>query len=1035
MLLVQKISRVRFTMDGDGGEIVSCSENEDNDETESSGKSGYITFVMLQTAYKFFMNKQTGAETNDYDPLQFVLPDNAKDTYRHPLLKIYRAVQKPIILDVPIPITIKQLCLKILKLGGAHYECRHRLYEKLRRSNKNQDNNLCRKLIIIYYNIVFDESFRKMVHSMFDHNYNDKNILSVDGDGARVTNATMMYRGNSCIECNGKLDIVYRSSNKSKGSLAIAYHKREAPKLCASYQKRCNKCNIRYNYNRIDYGSDAEPAHKRGNVVLLDPDAFPYYSIAGKSTRNYIHKSMHSSIANHQFCKKSTSISIWLQHYNEEFIDEFDELSKINNINEILPSIKLGYIAILRYFYLVCLLRRIRDIENYKPITINGQEVKVALIITNADKMKMDEELHALSDIKNDITTNDTKTNKSNKNDKTTNDKARDKDASTRAQQYFGYFVRKYYDQLISATVDELRDVPVKLNTEGVVLIYPGWFIVYGDGGEKINRLRCAYPAILAKLDYILHTMNTAGNDEDIKINDIQKDDDDIDLNVNNDARKYSAQRYYECEESPYYNDPDNKKKSYKCCKHHIAKLIKHGKNHGIKLDDIRLFIHWYQINAALAKMKNTDVKKTIKATYTIDEDALNNIKTKHAKKINELECEAHQFIKKNPEKAKKFEKFVDHIHSEVNKHKLRTHYDRKCKTRAKANATANAVSDEKQALYDKLRNILGDEDFDVADIDEMIDEQQTSVIDLLNLEFNYNKYLDKYAGCRKSKNISGATTSRTKGLNVLMNCAGIIIRLREEIVRETPTAVILDIAKSCTNDKTSIEYANRIEAIGYDMICRMYYHLKALIKKKRLPAIQEQFWCELVWRAFVDIWHIFTHTDELCQKTGGVFHPRLPKFEEITYHINLLMQNVNDMIAEQFWSTMNATHQLKSMSRERFTLFLIEKRAYHNKAKVEEIKDDGWTFVPIEHFKQLRSLKKRPASPVKLPTKAELKDKSSIPLSKVVVKPDHMQAVAKLIKKANGKRSTPRKSKRKLNTSTRTPTSTPKRKKRKTCP
>ena len=77
----------------------------------------------------------------------------------------------------------------------------------------------------------------------------------------------------------------------------------------------------------------------------------------------------------------------------------------------------------------------------------------------------------------------------------------------------------------------------------------------------------------------------------------------------------------------------------------------------------------------------------------------------------------------------------------------------------------------------------------------------QTSVRDLLAFELNSNKHLDKYKGCRKSKYFSTATTTRTKGLNVLCNTAGIIIELREEIVRETPTAVILDTAHSCTND------------------------------------------------------------------------------------------------------------------------------------------------------------------------------------------------------------------------------------------
>jgi len=993
-------------------------EDSDIDIDNESNSNGNVTLPLMQSAYKFYAMKAMSCDIKR--PLDFVLGTFGKATYEEPLQVIYQALQNTSLKKVVLPFTIKQLCIK---LGTFDEKYNINLRERLRVAKKPAIKELYRKLLIIYYNVVFDDKFRELARIMFDQAYIDKQIitLNMDHNGARITNGIMMYPGNSCIECNNKLSVIYqdRRDGGSKGSVAIAYHKTSSPKLCTSYQKKCDKCHIYYNYNKIDYMKNAKNKARQNATLFLDPDALPYYSIAGKSTRNFIHQSIHRSLKHHQYCNKATSIIIWLQHYNEDFKADYDELLKIKDVNRLMSSAELGYSYILRYFYLYSLLCRIRDIENYGSININGDKVKIALIVTDEDKKKMEKELNTLSNIKNYKTKNDKTTNDEAADNKATDAKTTKGDAKAsqsriRAQQqYFGYFVRKYNRQLIETSVDELKEVPIRFNDDGAIEIYPGWFIVYGDGAEKITRLRCAYPAILGKLDYMKKIKKNDINEE-MKINDIEKDDNDIDLAINNNAGKYSAQRYYECDGSPYFNDSNNNKKSYKCCKQHIAKIVKHFEDSECNMDiaDVTSFINWYQINTAIARMRNTNVQKTIKATYTIDEDALSSIKKKHQKKLMELELKASKFASDNPEKQLQFEKFVDDIHIKMKSYKIRTLPDRECKNKGKSEASRHAALDKKQQLCDKLRIMLGDNDFDTDVIDEMIKDNETSVIDLLNLEFNYNRYMDKYGGCRRSKNITGATTARTKGLNVFMNCAGIIIKLREEIIRETPTAVILDIAESCTNNKTIIQYANRIEAIGYDMICRMYHHLKTLVNNERLPAIQEAFWCDLIWRAFIDIWHIFTHTDELCNKEG-TFHPTLPKFENILFDINILMDRVNDVIAEQFWSTMNATLQLKSMCKERFILFLIEKREYHNKAKYDEIKNQGWTFIPIEWCTTLRDIKKAAKSEATFPTEQELKDKNGAQLSRITIRWDKMDDVRKLIRKANSGVNTPKNNKK----------------------
>ena len=97
---------------------------------------------------------------------------------------------------------------------------------------------------------------------------------------------------------------------------------------------------------------------------------------------------------------------------------------------------------------------------------------------------------------------------------------------------------------------------------------------------------------------------------------------------------------------------------------------------------------------------------------------------------MRELELKANLFAQKS-RKQQIFEKFVDYIHNEINSYRGRARYDRKCKQKGTSNASNNSKLDKKQSLYDKLRNILGDDDFDADVIDEMMEDNQTSVINL----------------------------------------------------------------------------------------------------------------------------------------------------------------------------------------------------------------------------------------------------------------------------------------------------------------
>ena len=178
-------------------------------------------------------------------------------------------------------------------------------------------------------------------------------------------------------------------------------------------------------------------------------------------------------------------------------------------------------------------------------------------------------------------------------------------------------------------------------------------------------------------------------------------------------------------------------------------------------------FITWHQLHAALAKKSETNVRETIKATYNINNEALKSIESKHEAKIKELKNKIAGFKQAKLHKHEKFDKFVDKIYNDINnfKQKSRVHLQREAADRGRAKAILNGESDDKEAVAKKLRDIFGDEDFDY----DLVDQMGTTVKDLLALEFNNNKYLNQFKGCRKSKYISGATTARTKCLNGLL--------------------------------------------------------------------------------------------------------------------------------------------------------------------------------------------------------------------------------------------------------------------------
>ena len=106
------------------------------------------------------------------------------------------------------------------------------------------------------------------------------------------------------------------------------YSKKSAPAASIAYSRRCCSCGISYSYNRIDYDVNSQHKNKQNRTIFLDPEALPYFIMSPKP-QNFIHQSIFKSIRNHQYCNKSSSIEMWLQHFNSDWSTEYDALLDI----------------------------------------------------------------------------------------------------------------------------------------------------------------------------------------------------------------------------------------------------------------------------------------------------------------------------------------------------------------------------------------------------------------------------------------------------------------------------------------------------------------------------------------------------------------------------------------------------------------------------------------------------------------------------------------------------------------------------------
>ena len=98
--------------------------------------------------------------------------------------------------------------------------------------------------------------------------------------------------------------------------------------------------------------------------------------------------------------------------------------------------------------------------ENYNQVNVNGQATKIALILTNADRITMLKETKG-------------------------NNRVKWQTKDGKSHLFFKYCVNKCHQQLITSEVSSLKQVPGRINDDGNIEMHPGWFVLHGDGGEK----------------------------------------------------------------------------------------------------------------------------------------------------------------------------------------------------------------------------------------------------------------------------------------------------------------------------------------------------------------------------------------------------------------------------------------------------------------------------------------------------------------------------------------------------------------------
>ena len=843
-------------------------------------------------------------------------------------------------------------------------------------------NDLLSKLTDIYIRILSNEEFRNVVHRQINFNVALKENIRLDIESMRLCEKIFDYQGNQCDECKNKLTLSARftpsdSSKSRRGKIAIAFSDTEPPKLCNSFHKRCDKCNITYTYG-------IKKNFKTGVITRLPIKTRDWFEV---STVTYIHKNLFKHMTE-AVIGSPQSIQSFIETYNERFsihkkliMDQCKKFGRRQHLD-------LHYNRVKNSFYIYHLQRYIENYFEGQNLSLNQNELdkikllnsrKIRLEIQNTTnnsttsshkthrktkrKTQIKKANNALSNFNNDKSKRYKKANTSqsiNSNNNSKKNSASNKIRTTKKTQKknnkndkltlcsleeFKYLFNKLQQQMLDGPIPGLNHVPIKDNK-----IHPGHFIVYGDGNQKGHRWRCALPSSIIKYMHILHekklnknamdiekiknTLETSDNDELLQdiIPLLDKLEDQVMKIENN---------HYQCENSP--QGGNSKYKGFMTCCDHTILLVSFFKIDPKKIDT---FISWYRIQDKIDRLNKASTSSIS------DEDERQFINSRKPLQIAKLKSLIDTVPK---EDTKIWTGIRNHIIKQLDP----STYKRTTKRRNSNTKTIANINENIETLNDTelCENIQYACDENVSDA-EILQQSCSAARDaLLDSAVNDMFSLTLQRGCRKKQNMKTTTATSTNGLNALFTTTQFCIELREELYTESPTKIIFSIAKALTRNQTGIKYYQRIEALGYDFMCNIYKTLRSLYSAKKLSERERKFWLPLMDRLFIDLFHVRNHKNPICihNPNTGILNPKLDKFNSILITDRKSNKWANDQVVEQFWSAFNKYTYLRALCKEKYRFFLILKREHNNLKRVKVMQKKGWTFIPISFISNLR--------------------------------------------------------------------------------
>ena len=322
--------------------------------------------------------------------------------------------------------------------------------------------------------------------------------------------------------------------------------------------------------------------------------------------------------------------------------------------------------------------------------------------------------------------------------------------------------------------------------------------------------------------------------------------------------------------------------------------------------------------------------------------------------------------------------KHFGQVKNKIMKTPIRKSQRHTSKTMAKINESLQYEKDNETLV--NLENIC-----DEANVNPLL-LNNPKLADFVETERQNLDAWDALDGCRGKDQMEETQKEslfcKTGGIQSWMTHSGFILYIHEHVHLETPTAVILSLLHALLATQLHQEYARRLLAIGYDMMCTLYGRMKTLLNADYLTQKSKNLLISLLPHMHVDKFHVASHKNELCIKKGNLFNPYAEKFAAFFKQKGFS----NDQIVEQNWKIINKLKWAKNLGRRRFCFMLYDIRKRHNSKNWIRLQKAGYEFVEISKISKIRELNKRqPEIPttVQLQTEARFQKLQKIVLIK----------------------------------------------------